>query len=186
MSEDLIRYDILAQDALRGVIRKVLSEVNRTGLPGNHHFFITFVTGAPGVRISSRLHEKYPEQMTIVIQHQYWDLEVSESGFEVTLSFNDVSEKLVIPYSSIRGFYDPSVNFELEFEVKTEGNAVHEPLHIVKDDENQPNLPVVASKPKANGKSKAPKLVTKKTSEETVEAAKPSADVVSLDAFRKK
>ncbi len=185
MSEDLIRYDILAQDALRGVIRKVLSEVNRTGLPGNHHFFITFVTSAPGVRISTRLHEKYPEQMTIVIQHQYWDLEVSETGFEVTLSFNDVSEKLVIPYSSIRGFYDPSVNFELEFEVKTESGTSHEPLHIVKHDE-ETTPPVVVTKPKSATKPKSPKLVTKKTGDDASEAPKPSADVVSLDAFRKK
>ena len=104
MPQDLIRYDILAQDALRGVIRKVISEVTRTGLPGNHHFFITFVTGAPGVRISSRLREKYPEQMTIVLQHQYWDLEVSDSAFEVTLSFSDISEKLVIPFAALPAF----------------------------------------------------------------------------------
>ncbi len=186
MSEDLIRYDILAQDALRGVIRKVLSEVNRTGLPGNHHFFITFVTSAPGVRISTRLHEKYPEQMTIVIQHQYWDLEVSETGFEVTLSFNDVSEKLVIPYSSIRGFYDPSVNFELEFEVKTEVSAAHEPFHIVKAEDETAPAPVVSAKPKPAVKPKAPKLVNKKSDDDGSDAAKPSADVVSLDAFRKK
>ena len=83
MVQDLIRYDILAQDALRGVIRKVLMEVNKAGLPGNHHFFITFLTEAPGVRISSRLKEKYPEQMTIVMQHQYWDLVVTEQLFEV-------------------------------------------------------------------------------------------------------
>ncbi|MGL4489146.1 MAG: SspB family protein [Rhizobiaceae bacterium] len=186
MSEDLIRYDILAQDALRGVIRKVLTEVNRTSLPGNHHFFITFVTSAPGVRISTRLHEKYPEQMTIVIQHQYWDLEVSETGFEVTLSFNDVYEKLVIPYSSIRGFYDPSVNFELEFEVKTEPGAAHEPLHIVKDEGVASPAPAATPKTKSTGKPRTPKLVTKKQSEEAPAAAKPSADVVSLDAFRKK
>jgi hypothetical protein len=185
MSEDLIRYDILAQDALRGVIRKVLSEVNRTGLPGNHHFFITFVTSAPGVRISTRLHEKYPEQMTIVIQHQYWDLEVSETGFEVTLSFNDVSEKLVIPYSSIRGFYDPSVNFELEFEVKTEAGTSHEPLHIVKDEEDEaPTL--ITTKAKTAPKAKSTKLVAKKGADDGAEESKPSADVVSLDAFRKK
>jgi uncharacterized protein len=186
MSEDLIRYDILAQDALRGVIRKVLSEVNRTGLPGNHHFFITFVTGATGVRISTRLREKYPEQMTIVIQHQYWDLEVSETGFEVTLSFNDVSEKLIIPYSSIRGFYDPSVNFELEFEVQTEISAVQEPLHIVKDEGNADTSPGRPIKTKSTAKPKTPKLVVKKTSDDTAETTKPSADVVSLDAFRKK
>ena len=118
MAEDHIRYDILAQEALRGVVRKVLQEVARTGLPGNHHFFITFLTNAPGVRISKRLKERYPEQMTIVIQYQYWDLKVSERGFEVVLSFSDVPEKLEVPFSAIRGFYDPSANFEVEFEVK--------------------------------------------------------------------
>ena len=123
MAEDHIRYDILAQEALRGVMRKVLAEVARTGLPGNHHFFITFLTGAPGVRISPRLREKYPEQMTIVIQFQYWDLKVSDTGFEVGLSFSDVPERLEIPFSAVRGFYDPSVNFELEFDVKTEAAA---------------------------------------------------------------
>ena len=90
MAEDLIRYDILAQDALRGVVRKVLSEVARTGLPGEHHFFVSFATTAPGVRISSRLLAQYPEEMTIVLQHQYWDLTVTEHAFEVGLSFNGV------------------------------------------------------------------------------------------------
>ena len=123
MAEDHIRYDILAQEALRGVMRKVLAEVARTGLPGNHHFFITFLTGAPGVRISTRLRERYPEQMTIVIQFQYWDLKVTDTGFEVGLSFSDVPERLEIPFSAVRGFYDPSVNFELEFDVKTERAA---------------------------------------------------------------
>ncbi len=114
----MIRYDILAQDALRGVIRKVLGEVAKTGLPGNHHFFITFVTGAPGVRVSNRVREKYPDQMTVVLQHQFWDLEVTDAHFEVGLSFSDIPERLHIPYSAIRGFYDPSVNFELEFDVQ--------------------------------------------------------------------
>ena len=120
MADDHIRYDILAQDALRGVMRKVLIEVARTGLPGNHHFFITFLTTASGVRVSSRLRERYPEQMTIVLQFQYWDLKVTETGFEVGLSFSDVPEKLEVPFSAVRGFYDPSVNFELEFDVKPE------------------------------------------------------------------
>ena len=120
MPQDLIRYDILAQEALRSVIRKVLGEVARTGIPGNHHFFITFLTNAAGVRISTRLKEKYPEQMTIVIQHQYWDLEVSDAHFEIGLSFGDVPERLSVPFAAVRGFYDPSVNFELEFEVKVE------------------------------------------------------------------
>jgi hypothetical protein len=187
MTQDLIRYDILAQDALRGVIRKVLSEVTRTGLPGNHHFFITFVTTAPGVRISSRLREKYPEQMTIVIQHQYWDLDVTETGFEVTLSFSDVSEKLAIPYTAIRGFYDPSVNFELEFDVRTEPAAVHEPLHVVKDEPEEivalePAKVKAAPKPKAE--KSAEKAARKAAKEDQPE--KPTASVVSLDAFRKK
>ena len=118
MGQDHIRYDILAQDALRGVIRKVLAEVAAVGrLPGDHHFFITFLTGAPGVRISQHLKSKYAEQMTIVIQHQFWEMKVTDSLFEIGLSFSDTPEKLVILFNAIRGFYDPSVNFELEFDV---------------------------------------------------------------------
>ena len=182
MAEDHIRYDILAQEALRGVMRKVLAEVARTGLPGNHHFFITFLTGAPGVRISTRLHERYPEQMTIVIQFQYWDLKVTETGFEVGLSFSDIPERLEIPFSAVRGFYDPSVNFELEFDVKTE---------------DAPALPAAApQKPKrdapaplpAPARNEAAKKPTPSPKEPAVEADAPAkgAEVVSLDAFRKK
>jgi hypothetical protein len=180
MSEDHIRYDILAQEALRGVMRKVLAEVARTGLPGNHHFFITFLTGAPGVRISPRLREKYPEQMTIVIQFQYWDLKVTESGFEVGLSFSDIPERLEIPFAAVRGFYDPSVNFELEFDVKTEpaeaqGKPALPPAEVVK-------TPAAQKKPE-------PKKKSAEISAEAAEDPAPtpkSADVVSLDAFRKK
>ena len=116
MAEDLIRYDILAQDALRGVLRKVLSEVSRTGLPGEHHFYISFATRAPGVRISSRLLAQYPEDMTIVLQHQYWDLTVTEHAFEVGLSFNGIPERLLVPFAAVKGFLDPSVQFGLQFE----------------------------------------------------------------------
>ena len=116
MAEDLIRYDILAQDALRGVVRKVLSEVSRTGLPGEHHFYISFLTRAPGVRISSRLLAQYPEEMTIVIQHQYWDLTVTEQAVEVGLSFNGVPERLLVPFAAVKGFLDPSVQFGLQFD----------------------------------------------------------------------
>jgi len=174
MAEDQIRYDILAQEALRGVMRKVLAEVARTGLPGNHHFFITFLTGAPGVRISSRLRERYPEQMTIVLQFQYWDLKVSETGFEVGLSFADVPEKLEIPFSAVRGFYDPSVNFELEFDVKTD-TVVEEPVPLV------PEKKTKASQPKAE---KAKKAAAQAPVEEA--SGDKGAQVVSLDAFRKK
>jgi hypothetical protein len=184
MTQDMIRYDILAQDALRGVIRKVLGEVMRTGLPGNHHFFITFVTGAPGVRISPRLREKYPEQMTIVMQHQYWDLDVSETGFEVTLSFSDISEKLVVPYAAIRGFYDPSVNFELEFEVRSASAELAQQVPALPAEPVLHEVIKAPVKPRA-AKPKAEKTSSKKAGEPEADS-KPSADVVSLDAFRKK
>ena len=174
MADDQIRYDILAQEALRGVMRKVLAEVARTGLPGNHHFFITCLTGAPGVRISSRLRERYPEQMTIVIQFQYGDLKVSDTGFEVGLSFSDIPEKLEIPFSAVRGFYDPSVNFELEFDVRTEPSeaALQEP----------------AAQPPAEVKpaTKKKPAEAKKEAAAAEPAAGKGAEVVSLDAFRKK
>ncbi len=107
MAEDHIRYDILTQDALRGVVRKVLSEVARTGLPGEHHFFITFATHAPGVRVSSRLLTRYPDDMTIVLQHQFWDLTVTEHGFEVGLSFNGIPERLIVPVHRGEGLPRP-------------------------------------------------------------------------------
>ena len=179
MAEDHIRYDVLAQEALRGVMRKVLAEVARTGLPGNHHFFITFLTGAPGVRISPRLREKYPEQMTIVIQFQYWDLKVTDSGFEIGLSFSDVPERLEIPFAAVRGFYDPSVNFELEFDVKTEPVA-----------EVKAKPPAEITKAPAAAKKSEPKKKQAEASKEEVDdgatAPAKTADVVSLDAFRKK
>ncbi len=198
MVQDLIRYDILAQDALRGVIRKVLMEVNKAGLPGNHHFFITFLTQAPGVRISSRLKEKYPEQMTIVLQHQYWDLVVTDQLFEVGLSFGEIAEKLVIPFSAIRGFYDPSVNFELEFDVSVatptgdNDSENFENFEIVS--ELKPEAETVEDTPAKPEKKPAKKAASSKTAAkddkaekpESTDAAKPSADVVSLDAFRKK
>ncbi|RWH76139.1 MAG: hypothetical protein EOQ86_21665 [Mesorhizobium sp.] len=177
MADDHIRYDILAQEALRGVMRKVLAEVARTGLPGNHHFFITFLTGAPGVRVSSRLRERYPEQMTIVIQFQYWDLKVTDTGFEVGLSFSDVPEKLEIPFSAVRGFYDPSVNFELEFDVKTETSAEEE---LAGQPAPEPLAVVAEKKPEKKKTAEAEKKPA------AADAAAKGAEVVSLDAFRKK
>ena len=176
MAEDHIRYDILAQEALRGVMRKVLAEVARTGLPGNHHFFITFLTGAPGVRISTRLRERYPEHMTIVVQFQYWDLKVNDTGFEIGLSFSDVPERLEIPFSAVRGFYDPSVNFELEFDVKTDEPAAA-PAEVPAKPKVEASAPVPARKPE-------PKKV--EADKDAAPADGKGAEVVSLDAFRKK
>ena len=114
--KDLIRYDLLVQDALKGVVRKVLIDAARTGLPGEHHFYISFQTDFPGVRLSNRLREKYPQEMTIVLQHQFWDLNVTEHTFEVGLSFSGVPERLLIPFDALTGFFDPSVQFGLKFD----------------------------------------------------------------------
>ncbi|MBB3945807.1 hypothetical protein GGQ73_001742 [Rhizobium skierniewicense] len=168
MGQDHIRYDILAQDALRGVIRKVLSEVAATArLPGDHHFFITFLTGAPGVRISQHLKSKYAEQMTIVIQHQFWDMKVTDTQFEIGLSFSDTPEKLVVPFNAIRGFYDPSVNFELEFDV---------PLA---EEEDVVEAEITAYPAPAENKASST------STEEKPDEEKKAGSVVSLDAFRK-
>ncbi|EJF78937.1 hypothetical protein MCQ_00978 [Candidatus Bartonella washoeensis Sb944nv] len=181
MVQDQIRYDILVQDALRGVIRKVLSEVSKAGLPGNHHFFITFLTNAPGVKISTRLKNRYPEQMTIVLQHQFRDLSVSETAFEVTLSFREISERLVIPFTSIQVFYDPIATFEAAFDLPPNLNPEES-----KKFKNTSSAPVILSdeQKKENMLNKDQNLKTNK--EPSNNDAKQSADVVSLDSFRKK
>jgi hypothetical protein len=112
---DQIRYDILAQDALRGMVRTVLIDAAKKGLPGEHHFFISFDTRADGVRVSPRLREQYPEEMTIVLQHQFWDLKVGEDSFEVGLSFNGIAERLSVPFPA-ESFIDPSAQCALQFE----------------------------------------------------------------------
>jgi hypothetical protein len=168
MADDLIRYDILAQDALRGVVRKVLAEVARTGLPGTHHFYVKFATRAPGVRVSSRLLKDYPEEMTIVLQHQFWDLTVTEQAFEVGLSFEGTPERLLVPFTALRGFFDPSVQFSLTFELVTAPHAA--PAPVV---DEKPALAIVDDNARPDGD--LPKA----------DAAR-NADVVSLDAFRKK
>ena len=116
MATDHIRYDVLARDALRGVLRRVLTDAAAHGLPGEHHFFITFLSRADGVKLSPRLLAQYPEEMTIILQHQFWDLEVSEDRFEVGLSFGGIPERLTVPFSAIKSFFDPSVQFGLQFE----------------------------------------------------------------------
>jgi hypothetical protein len=128
MPEDLMRYDLLAQEALRGVVRSALRKITRSGLPGDHHFYIAFDTRYPGVRLSERLTARYPKEMTIVLQHQYWNLSVHDAEFEVELSFDNIPEKLVIPFNAVKGFLDPSVQFGLQFEtVPVEAVAAPEP-----------------------------------------------------------
>ncbi|MGL4729719.1 MAG: SspB family protein [Bosea sp. (in: a-proteobacteria)] len=138
MSKDLIRYDLMVQDALKGVLRKLLTDAARDGLPGEHHFYITFRTGLPGVRLSQRMRDKYPDEMTIVLQHQFWDLGITEHSFEVGLSFGGVPERLLVPFDAITGFFDPSVQFGLKFEQ-------HEIANEGDDDIAGDNIPQAAA-----------------------------------------
>ena len=193
MAEDLIRYDIVIQDALRGAVRKILTEVVRIGLPGEHHFYIAFDTNAPGVRISPRLHERYPNEMTVVLQHQFWDLNVTDHAFEVGLSFGGIPEKLFVPFSSIKGFFDPSVQFALEFDPgKTAEELPDDLLEAASDQEIAEaiveHVERETAKANANPGEAAQDGSAAATTQDGVENAKEEsgADVVSLDAFRKK
>jgi len=115
-AEPTIDYETLAQQAMRGVVRTVLKEAAKSGLPGDHHFYISFDTVASGVVLSKRLKDKYPHEMTIVLQHRFWDLSVGDDGFEVKLTFDGIPERLVVPFAAIRVFFDPSVRYGLQFE----------------------------------------------------------------------
>lgn len=129
LPDSLIPYDEIVQEALRAVVGRVLGSVAENGgLPGEHHFYITFKTQGPGVDIPQRLIERFPDEMTIVLQNRYWDLTVDEQRFSVGLSFNQIPSKLVIPYAAITGFHDPAVNFELRFQAQEDGGPEpHEP-----------------------------------------------------------
>ena len=116
MATDHIRYDVLAQAALRGVVRTVLADAAKKGLPGEHHFKITINTTAPGVRLSERMRARFPQEMTIVLQHQFWDLAITEHAFEVGLSFGGIPEKVGVPFDAVTAFFDPAVQFGFQFE----------------------------------------------------------------------
>ncbi len=115
--DSLIPYDEIVQEALRAVVGRVLGQIGSSGLPGEHHFYITFKTRAPGVDIPDHLMEKFPDEMTIVLQNRFWDLEVNDDGFQVGLSFNQISSLLIIPFAAITSFVDPAVDFALQFQV---------------------------------------------------------------------
>ena len=123
-----IDYETLAQNAMRGVVRTVLTRVAKSGLPGEHHFYIAFKTDAPGVSLSKRLKQKYPEEMTVVLQHRFWDLIVSEDRFEVKLTFDGIAERLQVPFAAIKVFFDPSVPYGLQFEETDLAEAAVAPL----------------------------------------------------------
>ncbi|MGL4396134.1 MAG: SspB family protein [Hyphomicrobium sp.] len=162
-----IDYEALQQDAARGIVRAALQQIVKTGLPGEHHFYISFLTGAPGVVLSKRLKEKYPHEMTIVLQHRFWDLLVSEDRFEVKLTFDGIPERLVIPFSALKVFIDPSVRFGLQFEDASTRRDLPAPRHALTMDaaydaigDIRPETPraTLARKPRQARKPKADKI----------------------------
>ena len=121
--ESLVPYQEMVERALRQVVRDALARAGEQGLPGNHHYFISFLTGHDGVAIPDHLRARYPDEMTIVLQHQFWGLEAGDDGFSVTLSFGGRSERLAVPYDAVTAFMDPAVNFGLRFGPRPEGAA---------------------------------------------------------------
>jgi hypothetical protein len=200
MADDLIRYDLLVQEALRGVVRRVLSNAARDGLPGAHYFHVEFLTAAPGVRLSDRMRERFPERMTIILQHHFWDLEVSEEALEVGLSFGGVGERVRVPFAAVTGFFDESVQFGLRFEVEDAAGALAEeaaPETAKKPARKSKKADAEAAKAETDkadaGKTEPEKAVagkadTAKAGDKPAapEAPEEGAKVVSLSAFRKK
>jgi hypothetical protein len=211
-AKDLIRYDLLVQEALKGVVRKVIADAGRDGLPGDHHFYISFRTDFPGVRLSQRMRDKYPDEMTIVLQHQFWDMGITEHAFEVGLSFSGIPERLLIPFDALVGFFDPSVQFGLKFELNGEAGLAGAPASsgapgsqndrqpqplklagkpaqpalisgtVPQTPEATPSEPVPATASSARSKTPAEPASEAEASDDD----KQSAQVLSLDAFRKK
>jgi len=188
MIRDRIPYEILVQGALRKVIHQVLEQVARDGLPGEHHFYITFHTHIAGVEMSERLKERYPDHVTIVLQNQFWDLVVEEDYFAVTLSFSDVPERLVVPFTALRAFYDPVAAFEANFDIvrqipsQPQEATVSAPGILEEDALNNPPTTIPVAIKRQNNATKA-----KQPPEQTDEIQEAqSAQVLSLDAFRKK
>ena len=184
---DQIRYDLLTQQALRGVVRSVLIDTAKKGLPGDHHFYISFDTKADGVQMSDRLRAQYPEEMTIILQHQFWDLKVSEDDFEVGLSFGGVPERLTVPFGAVNGFFDPSVQFGLQFEEAAEGEERSAPANVqepvTKKKRSPSNPPPAPAADASPARAAAPASSSKR---EKPEKPVGGGEVVRLDRFRKK
>jgi uncharacterized protein len=157
---DSLNYPALIDNAMRGVVRDVLKRVQQSGLPGEHHFYISYSTTHPGVRMSEQLRAKYPHEITIVLQHQFWDFKVEEHQFGVTLSFGGVPEKLVVPFAALSAFADPSIKFGLQFQPSELFD-----VELVEPEDRFEDEPAA-------------------TREDT--DAEPAEKIISLDAFRKK
>lgn len=174
MAEDLMRYDLMAQEALRGVMRSALLKVEKDGLPGDHHFYVEFNTQMPGVRLSERLLERYPEEMTIVLQHQFWGMEIAQTHFTLELSFDNIPEKLTIPFAAVKGFYDPSVQFGLQFE----SSEANENVEFTEEIAQSEAVSVGASA----GQMQDPMTEQNPVSDH---ASGDNSNIVKLDAFRR-
>ena len=218
MNGQTINYENLAKEALRSVVHSVLKQVKEEGLPGEHHFYISFHTMAPGVKISNRIKAQYPKEMTIVLQHQYWDLKVEDEYFEVRLSFSNIPELLVIPYSAVKVFFDPSVPYGLQFDQTHRPEAVEDKSAFIEDhwqmqSDNGENpfsklamddishfgsnssendfTPNVNIETDINIEDEIPNFppeeetLEHETEETSDKTDSDSADIVSLDAFRK-
>jgi uncharacterized protein len=194
MPTDLIRYDLLVQDALRSVVRKVLSDAARSGLPGEHHFNISFKTHAPGVSIPPQMRQRYPDEMAIILQHEFWDLSVGPDGFEVSLNFSRKPERLSVPFDAITGFSDPSVPFGFKLEPRIAPPAAEEapkaaaPRALSPAKAPSKTVETLRTSDKAEKPEKAEKT---DKGEKTEKAESKPADagpskIVSIDAFRKK
>ncbi len=184
---DRFHYDALVDDALRSVVRRVLTQVAETGLPGSHHFYISFRSNDPGVELPEYLRAKYPEEMTIVLQHQYWDLILREDDFEVTVSFNKQQERIKVPFAALSAFVDPSVRFGLQFDRRDKATGEK----VSADKPEGASAPTPLPVPEKRPAAPAPEGQETQTEGEatTAEAPKPedaTSKVVKLDSFRKK
>ena len=181
---DRFHYDALVDDALRSVVRRVLRQVADKGLPGSHHFYISFRSTDPGVQLPEYLRAKYPEEMTIVLQHQYWDLVIADDYFEVTVSFNKQQERIKVPFAALSAFVDPSVRFGLQFDRKDKAAAGGD-----KPEAAQPPTPLPA--PDKRTSLSPPAGEAKTDAKPTAEAAEKAkaeeiSKIIKLDSFRKK
>jgi hypothetical protein len=188
MATDLIRYDLLVQDALRSVVRKVLADTARSGLIGEHHFNIAFKTQAPGVVVPPAVKQRFPDEMSIILQHEFWDLVVTQDGFEVSLNFSRKPERLTVPFDSITGFTDPSVPFGFKLEPRVAEPAAS-PAPAATRQQTSPPSPAKPPPAKpAPAKPPAQPVAAAKSAQRAEKPAEPTgeAKVVSIDAFRKK
>jgi hypothetical protein len=201
MTVTKLSYEKMVEDALRGVLRQALQITAAQGLPGSHHFYITFDTTHPGVKIADTLKAQHPSEMTIVLQHQFWDLKVSQELFEITLSFSGVSQRLIVPFAAVTAFADPHAKFGLQFHVEFEERTAADEELDMEDDEEETERPrsgdsVPLDSAKVSRQLKGRKAPQLRSVDDTRPDAPHGASegseggdsgkVVTLDAFRKK